>query len=195
VVPTINRVSAAFDLVVATQDCIAQSRQLRRQPSGSPAGEEIELFACRKSSGRCTACKRRPGRVASGLDPARIVRVSARASTPTVDSYSGFFDNGGGAQPAWTPILPPAAFARSNVCGLAIRLLREGERRWTPSRSAWRSASSNDACRGVELRAGDVRRRSISSGARRGWWFRRGKLGRAGVKCPGDSPCRSGEVQ
>ena len=95
-VPTINRMQAAFDLVVATQDWHpANHGSFAANHPGRRPGEEIELAGLPQVLWPVHCVQDTPGaELHPGLDRSRIARVFRKGVDADVDSYSGFFDNG-----------------------------------------------------------------------------------------------------
>jgi nicotinamidase/pyrazinamidase len=96
VVPVANRLIPRFELVVATQDWHPPDHgsfavnQPGRQPYevGELAGQPQVLWPAHCVQGTAGAAFH------PALDRGRITRVFPKGTDPTIDSYSGFFDNG-----------------------------------------------------------------------------------------------------
>jgi nicotinamidase/pyrazinamidase len=92
---------------------------------------------------------------APGLDTRLVERIFPKGTDPRVDSYSGLFDNGRRNSTGLAEYLRSRNITDVSVCGLAtdycvkftaLDALREG----------FRVTLIEDACRGVNLRPGDV---------------------------------------
>ena len=96
VVPVANRLAAGFDLVVATQDWHPPDHgSFAANHPGKQPVEVIELAGLPQVLWPVHCVQGTAGAaIHSALDVARIGRVFRKGTDPTVDSYSGFFDNG-----------------------------------------------------------------------------------------------------
>jgi nicotinamidase/pyrazinamidase len=89
------------------------------------------------------------------LDRSRIHRVFQKGTDPEIDSYSGFFDNGRRRSTGLEEYLRGEGVEEVYICGLATDYCV----RWTALdavRLGLRTWVIEDACRGVNLRPGDV---------------------------------------
>jgi 8-oxo-dGTP pyrophosphatase MutT (NUDIX family) len=93
--------------------------------------------------------------LAKALDLKRIERVIQKGTDPTIDSYSGFFDNGFRRGTGLATYLRNRGVTDVYVLGLAtdycVRFTALDARRF-----GFRTHVILDACRGVNLQAGDV---------------------------------------
>ncbi len=96
VVPVANRLQPAFDLVVATQDWHpADHGSFASNHDGRDPGEVIELDGLEQVLWPDHCVQRTDGaEFVPALDTDRIDTVFRKGTDPTIDSYSGFFDNG-----------------------------------------------------------------------------------------------------
>ena len=103
VVEVINRIQPGFDLVVATQDWHpADHGSFAANHPGRRPGEQIELAGLPQILWPVHCVQDTPGaELHPGLDRSRIARVFHKGTDPSVDSYSGFFDNGRRASTGW----------------------------------------------------------------------------------------------
>jgi nicotinamidase/pyrazinamidase len=159
VVPTINRVQPAFDLVVATQDWHPPNHGgFAASHPGRRPGEEIELAGLPQILWPVHCVQDTPGaELHPGLDRSRIAQVFRKGIDANVDSYSSFFDNGRRRSTGLDAYLAARGVRTVYVCGLATD--------YCVKATAFDALSLglavrliDDACRGVDLRAGDVRR-------------------------------------
>ena len=159
VVPAINRAQRAFDLVVATQDWHpANHGSFAANHPGRRPGEEIELAGLPQILWPVHCVQDTPGaELHPGLDRSRIARVFRKGVDANVNSYSGFFDNGRRRSTGLDAYLAARGVRTLYVCGLATD--------YCVKATALDALSLglavrviDDACRGVELRQGDVRR-------------------------------------
>jgi nicotinamidase/pyrazinamidase len=159
VVPIINRLQPEFDLVLATQDWHPADHGsfAANHPGGRP-GEQIELAGLSQILWPVHCVQNTPGaELHAGLDRSRIVRVFRKGMDPNVDSYSGFFDNGRRASTGLDDYLKGRGVSDVYVCGLATDYCVK----FTALDAVglgFKTHLVEDACRGVELREGDVRR-------------------------------------
>lgn len=121
VIPVINRIMPHFSLVIATQDWhpAAHGSFASNHPGRSP-GEIIQLEGLQQILWPDHCVQNTPGAsFASGLDVAGFHGVVRKGSNPSIDSYSGFFDNGGANPTGLERLLRDRAVTRVIVCGLA----------------------------------------------------------------------------
>ena len=120
VVPVINSILPAFDVVVATQDWHPQNHGSFAVNQGAPVGSTIvlnglpqilwPLHCVQNTSGAAF----HPALDTSGLDG-----VFQKGTDPGVDSYSGFFDNGRLHSTGLGDFLKSRGIGQVFVCGLA----------------------------------------------------------------------------
>ena len=96
VIAVANRVARDFSLVVATQDWHpADHGSFAVHHPGHTPGQVIELHGLPQVLWPMHCVQNTGGAAfAPGLETARIERVFPKGTDRTVDSYSGFFDNG-----------------------------------------------------------------------------------------------------
>ncbi len=120
IVPTINAILPAFDVVVATQDWHPQNHGSFAVNQNAPIGEMIALNGlpqilwpvhCVQNTGGAAF---HPNLDISGLDG-----VFQKGTDPNVDSYSGFFDNGRLHATGLGEFLKSRGIGQVFVCGLA----------------------------------------------------------------------------
>jgi nicotinamidase/pyrazinamidase len=159
VIPIANRLQPEFDLVVATQDWHpADHGSFAANHSGRAVGETINLNGLPQILWPVHCVQGTPGAdFPSDLRTYAIQRTFQKGMDPSVDSYSGFFDNG-----------------RRKDTGLGAYLWREGVEQvyvmglttdYCVKFTALDAVSLRfetyvilDGCRGVELQPGDVDR-------------------------------------
>lgn len=95
VVPVANRLSASFELVVATQDWHpSEHASFASNHRGKRPGEEVDVDGIRQVLWPAHCVQNTPGAsFHSGLDVTPIQLVVHKGVDPRVDSYSTFFDN------------------------------------------------------------------------------------------------------
>ena len=157
VVPIINRLQADFDLVAATQDCHpANHGSFAANHPGTLPGETVDLAGLPQTLWPVHCVQGTPGAdFAPGLDRTRWEHVCRKGTDPTVDSYSGFFDNGHRHPTGLEDFLRMRGVEELWLAGLATDYCVKYTA--LDARAAgFRVHFFPDACRGVELRPGDT---------------------------------------
>jgi nicotinamidase/pyrazinamidase len=159
VVPVINRLQGAFDLVVATQDWHpATHGSFAVNHPGRGPGEQVELAGLPQILWPVHCVQGTPGaELHAGLERSRIARVFRKGTDPGIDSYSGFFDNGRHRATGLGEYLRGRGISEVYVCGLATDYCVKATALDAVG-LGFKTHFIEDACRGVELRPGDVRR-------------------------------------
>lgn len=159
VVEVINRLQPNFALVVATQDWHPASHgSFAANHPGRQVGEPINLNGLPQILWPVHCVQGTPGaELHPALDRSRIARVFPKGTDPGVDSYSGFFDNGRRASTGLGEYLNARGVTEVYVCGLATDYCVQATALDAVD-LGFRVYLVADACRGVELRPGDVRR-------------------------------------
>ena len=157
VIPIINRIQPWFDLVVATQDWHpANHGSFAANHPGRRPGEQIELAGRPQILWPVHCVQGTPGaEFHPALDRSQIVRVFRKGVDPRIDSYSGFFDNGHNASTGLGEFLAERGATAVYVCGLTTDYCVK----FTALDSVglgFPTRLVEDACRGVEIRKGDV---------------------------------------
>ncbi len=159
VIGACNALMGEFDVVVATADWHpAGHGSFASSHAGRAVGEMGELGGLPQVMwpDHCVAGTR-GAEFAAGLNVSRIVRIFRKGQDLGVDSYSGFFDNGHRRATGLAEWLRGRGVNRVCVVGLAtdycvkataIDAVREG----------FVTRVELNACRGVELKPGDVAR-------------------------------------
>ena len=157
VIAIVNGLMPRADLVVATQDWHPPDHlSFASQHPGRQVGDVIDLDGIEQVLWPDHCVQGTPGAaLADALDTTRISEVFRKGSDRRVDSYSGFYDNGRRHATGLADYLRQRGVTRVWVCGLAtdycvkytaLDALREG----------LATCVVEDACRGVEVRPGDV---------------------------------------
>jgi nicotinamidase/pyrazinamidase len=159
VIPVANRLQPAFPLVVATQDWHPRDHGsfAIRHPGRNP-GELGELAGLPQVLWPVHCVQGTPGAAfAPGLDTMRVARVFPKGTDATIDSYSGFFDNGHRKTTGLGDYLRQQGVTDIFLAGLAtdycVKFTALDARAL-----GFNTHLFTDACRGVELHPGDVAR-------------------------------------
>jgi len=158
-VPLVNRLQAepGFDLVVATQDWHpAAHGSFAANHPGTKPGERIELGGLPQILWPVHCVEGTPGAdFVLGLERGRWAGVFRKGTDPTVDSYSGFFDNGKKGTTGLGDWLKEKNVETVFVCGLATDYCVK----FTALDAlglGFKTVLIEDAARGVDLAPGDV---------------------------------------
>lgn len=95
IIPIINQLVLKFDLIVATQDWHpANHESFASNHAGGQLGQVIDLHGLTQVlwPDHCIQ-NTRGAELSSELETERIQKVFRKGTDPTVDSYSGFYDN------------------------------------------------------------------------------------------------------
>jgi len=156
VVPVANRLMPQFDLVVATKDWhLVDHLSFASQHEGKQVGEIIELEGLPQVLWPNHCVQNTPGaEFAPGLDVNGIHRVFEKGTNRTVDSYSGFFDNGHRQATGLDDFLKEQGVDTVSIMGLATDYCVK----FTALDAADLGLNTKlilDGCRGVDLQPGD----------------------------------------
>jgi nicotinamidase/pyrazinamidase len=157
IVPLVNRLQDRFDLVVATQDWHpADHGSFAANHPGRKPGEVIDFHGLRQILWPVHCVQNTPGAAfVPGLETRRISRVFQKGTDPTIDSYSGFFDNGRRKATGLGDYLKEKGATDVYVCGLATDYCVKFTA--LDARSlGFKTFLIEDASRGVNLKPGDV---------------------------------------
>lgn len=159
IIPVVNRLQAGFPLVVATQDWHPKNHgSFASQHPGRNAWETGELAGLPQVLWPDHCVQGTPGAAfATALEMARINRVFTKGTDPEIDSYSGFFDNGHRKATGLGEYLKAEGVTAVFIVGLATDYCVK----FTALDAVtlgFKTTVITDACRGVNLGAGDVDR-------------------------------------
>jgi nicotinamidase/pyrazinamidase len=157
VVPVANRLMDTVDLVVATQDWHPANHG---SFASNNAGKQV--FTMGDLAGLPQVmwpdhCVQWTGgaQFHPGLDTKRIARVFPKGTDPTIDSYSGFFDNGKRKATGLGDWLKAKGVTEVLICGLATDYCVKATA-IDAAALGFRTILVEDACRGVGMKATDV---------------------------------------
>jgi nicotinamidase/pyrazinamidase len=157
VVEIANDLQLRFDLVVATQDWHPDDHgSFAANHPGKKPGDVIELNGLRQVLWPVHCVQETRGALFVGtLHTGRIDHVFQKGTDPAIDSYSGFFDNGHRRSTGLADYLKSQGVTDLYVAGLAtdycIKFTALDARKLR-----FNTFLIEDACRGVNLRPGDV---------------------------------------
>lgn len=140
IVPVVNELQKKFELVVATKDW--------HPPNHSSF---VSLWPPHCVQGTAGA------EFVAGLDTARVAHVFLKGTDVEVDSYSGFYDNEHRRATGLGDYLRARGVARVTVAGLATDYCVKFTA-LDALRLGFETTVVEDACRGVEVNAGDTAR-------------------------------------
>jgi nicotinamidase/pyrazinamidase len=159
VVPVINDLQPRFGLVVATQDWHPREhKSFASNHEGRQVGELIELNGLSQVMWPDHCVQDTSGAAfVDALSTRNIKRVFQKGTDPEVDSYSGFFDNGHRHSTGLGDYLREQGVTDVYVVGLATDYCVKFTA-LDAQDLGFTTFIIEDACRGVELQEGDVRR-------------------------------------
>ncbi len=158
IIPVINGLMKKFDLVVSTQDWHPGDHGSFAGNHGKRPGEMIVLNGLDQILWPDHCVQATAGaELVNGLDVKRIARVFRKGMDKSVDSYSGFFDNGHKNATGLGDYLKRREVTEVYVVGLATDHCVKCTA-LDAARLGFKTAVIIDACKGVDLHAGDVDR-------------------------------------
>ena len=159
IIPIVNRLQPHFDLVVATQDWHpANHGSFAANHPGRNVGDVIELGALQQILWPVHCVQHTDGaEFAPTLDRSTIRQVFQKGTDPEIDSYSGFFDNGHLRSTGLGDFLKNAGVEQAYIVGLATDYCVKFTA-LDAQQLGIAAVVVEDACRGVELRTGDISR-------------------------------------
>lgn len=159
VVPIANRLQPRFGLVVATQDWHPPGHgSFASAHPGRKPGEFVELAGLRQVLWPDHCVQGTAGAAfAPGLTMNRVEAIIRKGTDPSIDSYSGFFDNGHRKSTGLGDYLRGRGATDLYVLGLATDYCVNFTA-LDAARLGFRTFLVQDGSRGVELSKGDVAR-------------------------------------
>ncbi|HJZ89121.1 MAG TPA: bifunctional nicotinamidase/pyrazinamidase [Polyangia bacterium] len=159
VIPIANALAQRFELVVATQDWHPRDhKSFAANHPGKKPGQVIDLDGIAQTLWPVHCVQDTPGAaLAADLDLHCVDKVFQKGTDPSVDSYSGFFDNARRHATGLADYLRARDVTDVYVLGLATDYCVKFTA--LDARSlGFRTHLVADGSRGVELHAGDVAR-------------------------------------
>lgn len=157
VVPIINRVQPAFEVVIATQDWHpAEHVSFACNHPGKKVGEVIEVDGIEQILWPAHCVQNTPGAAFHpGLDTSRVAHIVRKGTDPRVDSYSGFFDNARRRDTGLAELLRRLGVDEVAICGLATDYCVKFTA-LDAQELGFKTSVIVDACRGVGLEPEDI---------------------------------------
>jgi nicotinamidase/pyrazinamidase len=157
VIPVVNRLMPRFPLVVATQDWHPPDHgSFAANHPGRAVFEQVQLNGLPQTLWPVHCVQGTPGaELAAALARDRIAKVFPKGTDPGIDSYSGLFDNGHRRSTGLGEWLRARGVTDLYVCGLATDYCVKFTA-LDAVQMGFKTHLIEDACRGVNLRPGDV---------------------------------------
>lgn len=157
VVPVINRLQPLFELIVATQDWHPPNHgSFASNHPGKRPGDIVDLDGLEQILWPDHCVQGTFGaEFHRDLDLSRIARAVRKGNDPAIDSYSAFFDNGQRKSTGLEDYLHATNTTEVFITGLATDYCVLWSAR-DAARLGFRTNVIRDACRGVELKPGDM---------------------------------------
>jgi nicotinamidase/pyrazinamidase len=159
VIPVANRLMPRFDLVIATQDWHpATHGSFAANHPGRNPGDLITLAGQQQILWPTHCVRNTPGAdFTPTLDRARITHITRKGTDPTIDSYSGFFDNGHRQATDLHDFLRTRHVTNLYILGLATDYCVKFSA-LDALQLGYHAHLIKDGCRGANLKSGDVDR-------------------------------------
>jgi nicotinamidase/pyrazinamidase len=159
IVPVINSLQIRFDLVIATQDWHpANHESFASNHHGRKPGDRIELHGLQQILWPVHCVQHTPGAaLVAALERKLISEVFHKGTDPTIDSYSGFFDNGHRRATGLGDFLNGRHVTDVYVAGLATDYCVKFTA-MDAVKLGFKTRLIEDACRGVNLQPDDSAR-------------------------------------
>jgi nicotinamidase/pyrazinamidase len=155
VIPIANRLEKKFSLVAATQDWHPRGHGSFASTHGKPAYTVISIHGAPQTLWPDHCVQGTPGaELAAALDRKRIARIFQKGTDPEIDSYSGFLDADHRNSTGLADYLREQKITDVYLAGLATDYCVK----YTALDAVtlgFRAHVIDDACRGVNLQAGD----------------------------------------
>jgi len=157
IIPVVNRLQAAFPLVVATQDWHpANHGSFAANHPGKQPFEQSELNGLPQTLWPVHCVQGTPGaELAPGLQRDRLAKIFPKGTDAGIDSYSGLFDNGHRQSTGLGEWLQARGATEVYVCGLATDYCVKFTA-LDAAQSGFKTFFIEDASRGVNLQPNEV---------------------------------------
>lgn len=156
IIPVIDRILPAFDVVVATQDWHPVNHgSFAANHLGKKIGDVIELGGMPQILWPVHCVQHTQGAAFHRqFDTTGLDGIFQKGVDPNIDSYSGFFDNGRARATGLGAYLNERGVGTVYVCGLATDYCVQATALDAIS-LGFKTIVISDACRGVNLQVGD----------------------------------------
>jgi len=167
IVPVANRLQPRFDLVAATQDWHPRDHgSFASRHEGKKPFDIITLAGLEQILWPDHCVQGTPGaEFHPDLNLSPEVRIFRKGTDPEIDSYSGFFDNGHRKSTGLAAYLQEKGVTDVFIAGLTTDYCVKFSA-LDAVELGFRVSVIEDACRGVDLREGDVERALVEMKAR-----------------------------
>jgi nicotinamidase/pyrazinamidase len=156
IIPLVNRLQQKFELVVATQDWHPKDHGSFASVHHRQVGEKIILAGLDQILWPDHCVQDTPGAgFAAKLHTDKIDKVFRKGTDKTIDSYSGFFDNGHKKSIGLEEYLKEKGVTEVHIVGLATDYCVKFTALDAVS-LGFKTIVILPACRGVDLKPGDV---------------------------------------
>ncbi|MBX7242216.1 MAG: bifunctional nicotinamidase/pyrazinamidase [Bacteroidia bacterium] len=157
IIPVIHTIMPHFELIVATQDWHPLSHEsFAANHPGEKTGNVIDLHGLPQILWPVHCVQHTKGaEFVESLDMSRVNRIFHKGTDKTIDSYSGFFDNGRRGATGMGEFLMNQGVKEVYVVGLATDYCVKYTAMDAVS-LGFKTVLIEDACRGVNLQPGDV---------------------------------------
>ncbi|MGH7198688.1 MAG: bifunctional nicotinamidase/pyrazinamidase, partial [Candidatus Omnitrophota bacterium] len=159
VIPVANELQKKFDLVFATQDWHPRDHgSFASNHPGKKPGDKIDLLGIEQILWPDHCVQGSKGaELHPRLDKSRIARVIHKGIDPMIDSYSTFFDNGHKRSTGLENYLKKKSVDEVYLAGLATDYCVKYSA-LDAVKLGFKTNVILDACRGIDLKSGDVDR-------------------------------------
>ena len=157
IIPIVNRLQSKFDLVIMSQDWHpAAHGSFAANHEGKSPGEMIDLHGLDQILWPIHCVQGSHGaEFRDGLETDNVAAIFRKGTDITIDSYSGFYDNGQRAATGAFGYLKELGVTELYVVGLATDYCVKFTA-MDGNRLGFTTHVVKDACRGVNLQPGDV---------------------------------------
>jgi len=159
VIPVANELQKKFDLIVATQDWHPKDHgSFALNHSGKKPGDKIDLLGIEQIlwPNHCVQGSK-GAELHPRLEKSKIARVIRKGTDATIDSYSTFFDNGHRKSTGLETYLKNKGVDEVTLAGLATDYCVKYSA-LDAVKLGFKTSVILDACRGIDLKAGDIDR-------------------------------------
>jgi nicotinamidase/pyrazinamidase len=159
IIPIVNKLQAQFELIVMTQDFHpANHGSFAENHPGLRPYDVVQLSGLPQVLWPVHCVQGTPGsEFAMALDIRNVDRIFEKGTDPTIDSYSGFFDNGRRKATGLGDYLHEKGVTDVYVCGLATDFCVKYTALDALS-LGFKTFLIEDASRGVNINEGDVKK-------------------------------------